>query len=443
MIREIPAKLAFFQPEFVADAVESTIMEDHLPIGFSATNQGNPIRFYIRGSEMWIDLEKSYFEIEGKIEGVDAATVPVAAHTSTSFSLTNNFLHNLFNSIHINVNESPVTFSNDNYPYIAYIQNLYNYPSDYQDTIGDVYLWKKDTAGHMNASGRNITTNRGAAERSFWVTDQDKVRGIMKLHSPLMMITPYLLSFLDLDIVMNRTENAQFYFMSAAGSTFTFRLDSIVFRVRKAKLVPSFVEGVEQMLHKQKESITYPLRDCRVTTKTYSGYGADIIEDNLFHGVLPTRIVIGIVSNNAYKGDFRENPFNFVHKNIKEIGIFLNGTAHPIPMTQMDFATKATHNIYHLMLEAMQAAKPQPGQSSVCITKKEFDEGFTLFNFDMSSDQHGGFNHQSLFNQPANIRLHLRFRQGDVADLITLIIYNELSSRMLVNASRQVSTYAK
>jgi hypothetical protein len=343
----------------------------------------------------------------------------------------------------VNVNDSPVTFSNDNYPYIAYIQNLFNYPADYQETISDVYLWKKDTAGQMNVYGKNSTANLGAAARSSWVTSTNKVRGIMKLHSPLMMITPYLLSFLDLDIVMNRTENPQFYFMAATGATFSFTLESIVFRVRKAKLVPSFVEGVEQMMHKHSENITYPLRDCRVTTKTYSGYGADIIEDNLFHGVLPTRIVLGIVSNAAYKGDFVENPFNFRHKNIKEIGIFLNGTAHPIPMTQMNFTDKQTHRIYHLMLESMQAAKPNPGQSSVCITKKEFDAGFTLFNFDMSSDQHGGLNHQSLFNQPANIRLHLRFNQGNVTDLITLIIYYELSSRMLVNASRQITVFAK
>lgn len=440
-ILQLPGKLAYFQPEHISDAIESTHIEDHLPIGFSATNQRNPIRFFITGSEHYIDLEKSYFEIEGTIEGKDAATAGVAAKTSTEFSLTNNFLHNLFTSIHVNVNNSAVAFSHDNYPYVAYIHNLFNYPRDYQELIRDVYLWSKDTPGHMNDYGSGSNTNTGAAKRSNWIATGNKVRGIMHLHSPIFMINPYLLSFLNIDITLNRTENPGFYFMSKAGNTFTFRIDSIVLRMRKARLTANFVAGIEKMLHVQGENLIYPLRDSRVTTKTYSGYGADIIEDNLFHGVLPSRIVVGIVNNTAYKGTPDLNPFNFVHSNLTGIGLFLNGIPHPLPMEQMAFDTQATHRIYHHMLDSLQSSTP--GLNSVAISKAEFDRGFTLFSFDMSADQYGGLNHQTLSNQPANVRLHLRFAQGDSNAVITLVIYYELSSRMVVNSSRQVTVYSK
>ena len=439
-IREIPAKLAFFQPEYVTDAVESTHLEDHLPVGFSVSNQTNPIYFHIQGSEHWIDFEKSYFEIEGVIEGKDTAQAPVDANSSTEFSLTNNFLHNLFSSIHVNVNKTAVSFSNDNYPYVAYIQNLFNYPQDFARCVGDVYLWSKDDAGKMDVIGRN-SDNKGAVARHNWIATGNKVRGILKLHNSLFMIAPYLMSFLNVEIVMNRTEQRKFYFMARDAATFSFKLESIVFRVRKAKLVPSFVESIEQMLHKQGEQIVYPMRDCRVTTKTYSGYGADIIEDNLFHGVLPNRIIIGILDNEAYRGSYSRNPFNFIHNDLQEIGLFLNGVPHPIPMTAMDFTAKSTHRILHHMYDSLQSSNP--GTNAVNITKKEFDDGFTLFSFDMSSDQYGGLNHQSLLNQPANIRLHLRFAQGNATKLITLVIYYEMMSRMTVNSSRQVTVYAK
>lgn len=440
-ILQLPGKLAYFQPEHVSDAVESTHIEDHLPIGFSTTNQKNPIRFFITGSEHYIDLEKSYFEIEGMIEGRDAATNGKDASSSTEFSLTNNFLHNLFSSIHVNVNNSAVAFSHDNYPYVAYIHNLFNFPKDYQSTISDVYLWSKDTAEYMNDFGSDSTTNKGAAERKHWISTRNKVRGIMHLHSPIFMINPYLLSFLNIDITLNRTENSSFYFMSKTGNNFTFRIDSIVLRMRKARLTANFVTSIEKMLHVQGENLVYPLRDSRVTTKTYSGYGADIIEDNLFHGVLPSRIVVGIVNNLGYKGSFSENPFNFLHNDISEIGLFLNGIPHPLPMEKMNFTTKSTHSIYHHMLESLQASTP--GMNAVNISKREFDSGFTLFSFDMSADQYGGLNHQALSNQPANIRLHLRFKQGNASALITLVIYYELSSRMVVNSARQVTVYSK
>jgi hypothetical protein len=281
----------------------------------------------------------------------------------------------------------------------------------------------------------------GSAARSTWITAGGKVKGIMKLQSPLFLISPYLLSFLNVDIVLNRTENPQFFFMSNVQSSFTFKLESIVFRVRKAKLVPSFNEGIEQMLHNHGDTLDYPLTDCRVSTKTYSGYGGDIIEDNLFHGVLPSRIVIGIVENEAYKGSFTQNPFNFIHNDITEVGLYVNGLPHPLPMIAMNFDQKDTYRIYHHMLESLQASNPDPGQAALGITKKEFDTGYTLFSFDMSSDQYGGLNHQALFNQPANVRLHLRFKQGSATRLITLIIYHEVSSRMSVNSSRQVTVF--
>ena len=447
MKRSIPEKLLFFQQEFVSDIVESSFLEAHHPVGFSVTNQSNPVRFFIRGSEMWLDLEKSYFYIEGTVNGTDLNTggTPCPPSTSPHLTLINNFLHSLFSSIHVSVNESPVTFNNDNYPYLSYIQRLFNQPGDFQKETSDLYLWKKDTPGSMNGKGRKSKSNSGAVARDEWLLTptKNKVKGIMKLHSPLMMINKYLLSFLDLDITMNRTENPEFFFMSEAGSSFSFRLDSIIFYVRKVKLVSDYIVGVEKMMHSGGESIMYPLKDSRVFTKTYSGYGAEIIEDNLFHGVLPSRIVIGLVSNEAYKGTWEENPYNFRHFDMVEIGLTLNGRNHPYPMTPMDFTKEDTHRIYHHMLESMQGANPNPSQGAVAISKKEFDNGYTLFSFDMSPDQYGGMNHQSLFNQPANIRLQLRFKQGNATALITLIVYYELSSRMMVNASRQVTIFAK
>jgi hypothetical protein len=110
-------------------------------------------------------------------------------------------------------------------------------------------------------------------------------------------------------------------------------------------------------------------------------------------------------------------------------------------MISMDFDKKTTNRIYHHMLDSMQSTDGSDG--TVNISYKEFREGFTLFSFDMSSDQYGGLNHHHLFNQPANIRLHIKFDSGSTTNTITLIVYHELVSRMLVNDTRQVTVYAK
>ena len=196
------------------------------------------------------------------------------------------------------------------------------------------------------------------------------------------------------------------------------------------------------MLSKQEERITYPLRDVRVFTKTYSGYGTELIEDNLFHGVLPDRVIFGIVDNDAFNGSKTKNPFNFKHKSISEVALIVNGMPYPNNPITMDFNNDNYHNIYHLMLESLQCAAPANG-NALCVSKKDFKNGFALFSFDMSADQYGGMNHMSLYNTPANVQLRLKFAASNAADIITLIVYYEIASRMVVDASRRVQVFNK
>lgn len=441
-IREVPAKLAYFQPEIVQDTVETSYIEEHHPIGFNPDNINDPIKFYIRGSEHWIDFEKSYFDISGTIIGDNGANANATDAIRTAhLTIANNFLHSLFSSIHVNVNDSAVTFSNEHYPYIAYIQNLINYPEDFQNSHGDLFLWKKDTSTSMNGYAQNH--NRGGYYRkTTWIQGENKIRGIMRLRSPLFLMRPYLLSFLNVDITMNRISNQDFLFIADAAATFKFKIDSIILRVRKVKLVTEFVESIEHMLTKVGERINYPLRDSRVFTKTYSGYGTELIEDNLFHGILPDRIVLGIVANNGFSGNKAENPFHFRNKGISEIGIYVNGMPHPINPMSLDFTNHDYHVAYYNMMESFQAANPGNG-NAISITKEEFRDGYTLFSFDMSSDQYGGLNHYSLYNTPANVQLRIKFKQSDATDIITLIIYYEISTRMVVDQSRRVQIFSK
>lgn len=439
-IREVPAKLAFFQPEIVQDTIENGYTEEHYPIGFQSDSYTDPIRFFIRGSEHWIDFEKSYIDISGTITGTDGdANTPLVA-ANAEITLTNNFFHSLFSSIHVNVNESAVTFSNDNYPYLAYIQNVFNYPHDFETHTGELYCWAKDTAEYMNQY-KSTDNNVGAKTRKNWIKTEQKVRGVMKLRSPLLLARPYLLSFLNVDITLNRVTTPAFYISAKNGNSFKFKIDSMIFKVRKVKLIASFVEGIENMLHQQNERIIYPLRDARVFTKTYAGFGTEIIEDNLFHGVLPDRIIVGLVDNDAFNGSTEKNPFNFQHKNMTEIGFLVNGTAHPLSMIPVNFDTGDYHTAYYHMLDSVQAANPTG--NTINISKKDFGAGYTLFSFDMSADQYGSLNHQTLYNQPANVTLKMKFKTGMVADVITLVVYYETASRMVVDGSRQVQIFSK
>ena len=93
--------------------------------------------------------------------------------------------------------------------------------------------------------------------------------------------------------------------------------------VRKVKLMPSVFLAHAKTL--ECEPAKYPI--CRVVCKSFTvpQHYLGVSHEKLFSGQLPTRIVIGLVTNCAFSGHAQANPFNFQHCNLSEIGVYLDG----------------------------------------------------------------------------------------------------------------------
>lgn len=431
---EIPEQIALFQdPDVYTHLIEESFLEDHLPIGFSSSDDSkDPIKFYIRGTEHWIDWTKSYIVIKGEFSGQKKDSNDnnrfkdiSRLKNESGFSFCDSFFHSLFSSIQVKINDTLVTVNNDNYPYIAQIQNACNLSSDYQSTIGTV-----------------LGLGKTSTNRIKLLQDDNNITGILQIKSPMFMSLKNLYSFLNVDITMNRTTEQAFYLRATNSTDYKvqFKLKSIVFRVRKLRIQESYNNTIEKWLTAGNQ-ITYNWNDSRVLTKTYVGIGPDIIEDTLFHGVLPKRIIIGMVDSSAFRGDLTKDPFKFEPFNISEIGLFVNGQSFPLPMLSMDFTTKDTSEGYYCLMDSLHAINsPDPP----LITKSDFDTGgYTLFGFNMSPDQYHSLDSKNLFNRPASIRLHMKFRNHNPNAAMTLVIYYELYSSLSFNKLRQVTFHSK
>src|SRR5258708_38953077 len=78
----------------------------------------------------------------------------------------------------------------------------------------------------------------------------------------------------------------------------------------------------------------------RVVCKSYSvGTGMrDNVNEGLFTGQIPSRIVIAMVDNEAFNGSYRRNPFNFKHFHLSSIKIYVDGqTNNNIKAIECDF----------------------------------------------------------------------------------------------------------
>jgi hypothetical protein len=204
----------------------------------------------------------------------------------------------------------------------------------------------------------------------------------------------------------------------------------------------TYTQFLEKILDSGK-FLRYYFKECRVFTKTYAGFGTELIEDDLFHGVQPKFIAFGFVENAAYSGDMTMNPFRFstVDNSIQEVCLYVNGIPYPRQPLKMDFATKDTFEAYFALMSCFHSSEnPDPP----IITKEDFDTGHsTIFAFNLAVDQHESSNALSSFSQPASIRLQVKFKPSTTTKNYTLVILYEMNSVMSFNKTRQVLYQAR
>ena len=51
--------------------------------------------------------------------------------------------------------------------------------------------------------------------------------------------------------------------------------------------------------------------------------------DNIYHRTVPSKLLIGTVSNAGYSGDFNKNPFDFKQINLNYLEVTVDG--QPVP----------------------------------------------------------------------------------------------------------------
>lgn len=271
--------------------VEDSFLEDHHPVGFSSSTSDSLV-FLLRGTEHWYEWTKSFFYMEGVIEGesterVEGANSPFkAGGNDQNFKVVQNFWHSLFSKVDTEVNDTSLSFNNENYPYVAYIQNLFNLSTDQQKTSGILHGWGTE------------------AERKDQIYNNQKMCGLFQLKTPLLLCEKNLISFCNVKITLNRVANPAFYFdwgETKDDKGYKFRITKAVFKVRKNKIKDSYWQYWEQKLN-DGGMIRYNLKDCRIFTRTLAGVPSEIIEDNLCHNILHTKLFFGFVDSDAFMG---------------------------------------------------------------------------------------------------------------------------------------------
>nr|XP_022294823.1 uncharacterized protein F54H12.2-like [Crassostrea virginica] len=281
----------------------------------------------------------------------------------------NNIVHSLFSEIDLSLNGKVITPGTDTYPFKAYLEKLLSYEHDTLNTqMKACTMWYKDTPTAMDDyelkeavwtaaelpvqnDKVNLTKNldppvypdgsqnEGLRKRHDLVEDGDKIVLLDSLHLDLFQQEKFIPNGVDIRLRFNRTKS-NFFMMTKAGSDGKVNILSMLMWMRKVRPAPSVLNTINQRLNT--ETAKYLLRRVEVKTFTIARGTQSKIEDHLFQGQMPKRIVLGLVSNAGFNGDPTKNPFNFQNAGVKKLEVSINGDNTCLVLSNRTLRTTCT-----------------------------------------------------------------------------------------------------
>ncbi|XP_054721362.1 uncharacterized protein F54H12.2-like [Uloborus diversus] len=376
----VKSELELFHLPATQTAIENGQWVEYHPL--SNLFDGGPVEFHVSGSgEEYIDLSQTQLYVNAKIVKTDGS--PIAK--DAKIGPVNLFLHSLFSQVDVSLNENLISNSSNTYPYRSYIETLLNHGFDSKTSQLTSEMYYKN----------------GLKKRSSFLELSASVDMIGRIHSDLFHQERLLLNLVDVKIKLIRSKPE---FCLQGDKDHKVILEKISLLVRKVKVSPGVILGHVKAL--EKDTAKYPIN--RVLCKAYSvpQGSMSMVQDNIFIGSMPRKLIIGCIENDAFHGTFEKSPFDFKHFNMNFIGVYVDGQPKPYAPLELNFDKNIYIKGYNSLFSVTEKLSPDQG---IFMSREEYINGNTLFAFNLSPDLCNG-DHLNLIKH-SNLRLEIKFSQ--------------------------------
>lgn len=382
-----------------------------------------PIEFSIPGNgDEYIDLSHTLLNIKARILKNDGAAM--AAADDDKVGPINNWMHSLFSQIDVYLNQKIVSSGSNAYPYRAFFENLLSYGPAAKSSHLTSVMWYKDTPGHME-----VADNEGLKKRSSF-TNRSKIVDMMgHVHCDIFNQEKFLLNGVELKLRLIRSRDS---FCLLGDDGYKIQITEANLFVRRIKVSPTVLISHAKSL--EKTTAKYPITRSDVKCNTVSAGVRSASLDNVFNGQLPTRIIVGLVSNTAFNGNFASNPFNFQTFNLDFASFHIDGQQIPGVMLAPNFPSGEFIRSFHTIFSGTGIHYSDSGNE---ISREDYGNGYAIMALDFTPDLEAHIKtHWSLVKH-GSLRLEVRFSAALTAP-ISIITYAEFDNIIEVTKNRSV-----
>ncbi|GBM22488.1 Uncharacterized protein F54H12.2 [Araneus ventricosus] len=416
----VKSELDLFSIPSTQAAIEFRKFVEYFPL--SNIRDGSPVEFHISGSgDEYLDLADSYIHVKAKITKSDGAPLP----DNEPVAPVNLFLHSLFSQVDVSLNDRIISSASNTYPYRAYLETLLNYGEDAKKSLFSCEAFFKDDKPYQVDPVSEVACE-SLKKRYQLMANSRTLDMIGQLHCDIFQQNRLMLNLVDMKIKMIRSK-PNFCLLSTNNSEYNVVLEHASLFVRKVKVSPGVSLGHAKAL--EKTSAKNPID--RVVCKTYSipKGSLSFMQDNVFLGSMPKRLIITFVKNAAINGQYSLNPFNFKHHKLNFLGIYLDGQPVPCKPMELNYESENYIRAYHSLFSGFNRDK------GIYISREEFSKVYAIYSFDLTPDLCDG-SHFNLLHQ-GNLRVEAKFARA-LEETVSVLVYAEFQNIIEITKSRHV-----
>ena len=430
------SELDLFAMPGTQTAIDSSYMQEIKSI--NPVSMAGPMEFVLEGSsDEYTDLCSLTLHTKFKVTREDGGNL----HVDDVVALEQNAMHSMFSQVDVTLSDTVISHSDQMHHYRAYIDDVLSFGSDAHKT-------------HLRAAGLRIPApdengvyeQVGTAEyrlKTKVATNNRSIELMGGLHIDIANQEKLMLSATNLRVKL--TPNKKEFYLKVGANTpaaqgqaavpaprnFAIRLEDVSLWVRKVKINPAVFIAHAEVL--QQHNAVYPMKRVEMKTYTIPQGSTSHNKDHLYSGVLPTRLVVGLVNNNAYNGNMQNSGFNFAHFDLSDLTLYKDGVIVTGKSLQMNYDRAEYLRAYINTLKSIGKFGADEG---IVINQDNFHKGFALYAFDLTPDQNDDNGYFDLV-QKGSIRLDLNFSE-DLNATTNVVCYAEFDSILQVDRSRNV-----
>ena len=423
----------------------------------------NPMEFLIPATDAFLDLNRSYFELELRLKDTGGNT-DVA---DTLYPVTN-IAHTIIKQLSVHVNSVLLEPQTDHYHYKAFFQTLLNNNRQDGETILVPQGWYNDFDTPPQVTANSDTTTHD----DYKNMTQSQQNGVQarkkalyrftggKFHtlfftpmSPLFHTGKLLIPQQEVSIKMYFNDPSVYMVgPGTAGAALTTDDIKMTLNLCQITVSPQLYRTITAS--RGKSPAMYPLVASKIRTFSIPNGVKDFDQDQLFTNRVPTRVLVGLLHNDAFNGAKARSPFCFEKFGLTVIRMTINGEEYPyknaLELVHND-GTKDSHGYRRLLENTSAFQKGEPSmvlpdmwgqvtklgaQVSGADTLVEASGNMTLFAFNFTPD---GLPDASSFHPPQSGNVRLQFRlNASPGHAVTVLIYAEFENVMEINDNNGV-----